>query len=83
MLNEGKAIAILTFFGNIKENEVVPLRPVHEIFDGISSRARTRALSTFRGTKRLVSVNICSVEGNSADIFVSKVQPGIFAIKAK
>ena len=27
----------------------------------------------FRGTKRLVSVNIFSVEGNSADIFVSKV----------
>ena len=40
--------------------------------------------STFvRGTKRLVSVNICSVEGNSADIFVSKVPPGIFAIKVK
>ena len=36
-----------------------------------------------RGTKRLVSVNICSVEGNSADIFVSKVSPGIFAIKVK
>ena len=38
---------------------------------------------TFRGTKRLVSVNICSVEGNSADIFVSKVPPGIFVIKVK
>ena len=36
-----------------------------------------------RGTKRLVSVNICSVEGNSADIFVSKVSPGIFVIKVK
>ena len=36
-----------------------------------------------RGTKRLVSVNICSVEGNSADIFVSKVRPGIFVIKVK
>ena len=38
---------------------------------------------SFRGTKRLVSVNICSVEGNSADIFVSKVSPGIFVIKVK
>ena len=36
-----------------------------------------------RGTKRLVSINICSVEGNSADIFVSKVSPGIFVIKVK
>ena len=26
-------------------------------------------------TKQLVSVNICSVEGNSASIFVSKVSP--------
>ena len=37
----------------------------------------------FRGTKRLVSVNICSAEGNSAAIFVSKVSPGIFVAKAK
>ena len=37
----------------------------------------------FRGTKRLVSVNICSVEGNSADTFVSKVPPGIFVIKVR
>ena len=37
----------------------------------------------YRGTKRLVSVNICSMEGNSADIFVSKVLPGIFVIKVK
>ena len=36
-----------------------------------------------RGTKRLVSVNICSVEGNSADIFVSKVSPGILVVKEK
>ena len=36
-----------------------------------------------RGTKRLVSENICSVEGNSADIFVGKVSPGIFVIKVK
>ena len=36
-----------------------------------------------RGTKRLVSVNICSVEGNSASIFVRKVSPGIFVIKEK
>ena len=36
-----------------------------------------------RGTKRLVSANICSVEGNSADIFVSKVPAGIFVMKVK
>ena len=30
-----------------------------------------KLLPCFRGTKRLVSVNICSVEGNSAGIFVS------------
>ena len=36
-----------------------------------------------RGTKRLVSVNICSVKGNSADIFGSKVSPGIFVVKEK
>ena len=35
------------------------------------------------GTKRLVSVNICSVEGNSAANFVRKVSPGIFVIKEK
>ena len=39
--------------------------------------------SLVRGTKRLVSVNICSVEGNLADIFDSKVSPGIFVIKEK
>ena len=38
---------------------------------------------TAGGTKRLVSVNICSVEGNSAGIFVSKVSPGLFVIKVK
>ena len=37
--------------------------------------------SYHRGTKRLVSVNICSAEGNSAGIFVSKVSPGIFVVK--
>ena len=36
-----------------------------------------------RGTKPLVSENICSVEGNWAAIFVSKVSPGIFVIKLK
>ena len=36
-----------------------------------------------KGTKRIVSVNICSVEGNSAGIFVSKRPPGIFVIKVK
>ena len=40
-------------------------------------------MTTVRGTKRLVSVNICSVEGNWADIFGSKVPPGIFVIKVK
>ena len=35
-----------------------------------------------RDTKRLVLVNICSVESNSAGICVSKVSPGIFVIKA-
>ena len=30
-----------------------------------------------RGTKRLVSVHICSVEGNPAGIFVRKVSAGI------
>ena len=36
-----------------------------------------------RGTKRLVSVNICSAECNSAGIFDSKVSPGIFVVKGK
>ena len=36
-----------------------------------------------KGTKRVVSVNICSVEGNSAGIFVSKLSTGIFVIKVK
>ena len=36
-----------------------------------------------RGTQRLVSVNICSVEGNSAGIFGSKLSPRGFVIKEK
>ena len=40
-------------------------------------------MSAWEATKRLVSVNICSVEGNSASIFVSKVSPGIFVEKEK
>ena len=36
-----------------------------------------------KGPKRLVSVNIYLVEGNSAAIFVSKVSPGILVIKEK
>ena len=40
-------------------------------------------VSLLRGTKRLVSVQFCSVEGNSADIFVSKVSPGILVVKRK
>ena len=43
----------------------------------------TTSAEFIRGTKRLVSVNICSVEGNSADIFVSKVSPGLFVVKEK
>ena len=43
----------------------------------------TKHSQKFGGAKRLVSVNICSVEGNSAGIFVSKVSPGIFVIKIK
>ena len=37
-------------------------------------------LDLVRDTKRLVSENICSVEGNSAAIFFSKASPGIFGI---
>ena len=40
-----------------------------------------KAHLSHRGTKRLVSVNSCTVEGNSADICVSKVSPEIFVIK--
>ena len=47
------------------------------------SASERRPSRGFRGPTRLVSVNICSVEGNSADIFVSKVTPGIFVIKVK
>ena len=39
--------------------------------------------SDYRGIKQLVSVNICSVEGNSAGIFASKLSTGIFVIKVK
>ena len=34
-----------------------------------------------RGTKRLASINIYSVEGNSGNIFVSIVSPEIFVLK--
>ena len=37
----------------------------------------------FSGTKRLVSVNICLVEGNSAGVFVSEVSPGILVVKRR
>ena len=36
-----------------------------------------------KGTKRLVSVNICSVEGYSVGIFVSKMSPAILVIKVQ
>ena len=42
-----------------------------------------KKLAIIRGTERLVSINICSVEGNSAGIFFSQVSPGIFVIKVK
>ena len=35
------------------------------------------------GTKWLATVNICSLEGDSAHIFVSKMSPAILVIKVK
>ena len=43
----------------------------------------TYMMRVIKGTKRLVSVQICSVKDNSAGIFVSKVPPGIFVIKKR
>ena len=40
-------------------------------FAMFTSACSNLTLSRDRGTKRLVSVNSCSVEGNSAGIFVS------------
>ena len=56
---------------------------LQRFFFGFFVMEKTDILTPNRGTKRLVSVNICSVEGNSAGIFVSKVHvsPGIFVIK--
>ena len=51
-------------------------------FGGVAPAAYRKSKYN-RGTKRLVSVDICSVEGNSAGIFVSKVSPGIFVIKER
>ena len=51
--------------------------------DNLGYENRYNLAPYYRGTKRLVSVNICSVEGKSAGIFVSKVSPGIFVIKKK
>ena len=39
--------------------------------------------ATTTGTERPVSINTCSVEGNSAGIPVSNVSSGIFVIKVK
>ena len=58
----------------------------HRIVWGIVSllnRVYSIDIKYYRGTKRLVSVNICSVEDNSAGIFVSKVSPRNFVIKEK
>ena len=52
-----------------------------EIQDG--GKLDEETLYFFRGTKRLVSVNICSVECYSAGIFDSKLSPGIFLVKKK
>ena len=54
-----------------------------EVQQFASNENNERSKACSRGTKRLVSENICSVEGNSAAIFVSKVSPGIFVIKVK
>ena len=40
-------------------------------------------LEKYHDIRRLVSLNICSVEGNSAGIFFSKMSSGIFVIKVK
>ena len=42
-----------------------------------------KGLEMVGGTRRLVSVNICSMEGSSAGIFGCKVSVGIFVIKEK
>ena len=61
-----------------KRNNIKFMHLIYEIIYAFDS-----AHGRFRGTKRLVSVNICSAEGNSAAIFVSKVSPGIFVAKEK
>ena len=45
--------------------------------------ARIKADNAGAPNGSVVSVNICSVEGNSAGIFVSKVSLGILVIKVK
>ena len=52
----------------------------HLSFSQVTSYKLTRH-QNFRGTKGLVSVNICSVEGNSAGILVRKVSAGFFCKK--
>ena len=62
------------------------LRVIHTKCNGRRGRRQDLIFKTeyfFRGTKRLISVNICSAEGNSAGIFVSKVSPGISVAKEK
>ena len=54
----------------------MPLKGYHQSFSSV-------VVQLYRGTKRLVSVNICSKEGKSAGVFVSKISPGIFVIKVK
>ena len=47
------------------------------------SREEQTSIPNYREHQTLVSVNICSVEVNSAGIFFSKVLPGIFVIEVK
>ena len=56
---------------------------MEELYSHTRNWSQSLFLTEFRGTKRLVSVNICSVGGNSAGIFVSKVSSRIFVIKEK
>ena len=55
----------------------------HQTKSQLKGASVTSTREINRGTKRLVSVNICSVEGNSAGIFDSRVSPGIFVVKEK
>ena len=68
---------------NYRQHHYARLYRIHKLLSEIMFLQSTLLSSFIRGTKRLVSVNICSVKGNSADIFGSKVSPGIFVVKEK